>query len=95
MKKIIMERLQCKEDKKEARAAAIEKELRNISPELQPLLDKWLKDGHCEDDKLYHGYSLSMLMHEKGLHITGALLTLDWIIKEPDAALKALSEPIL
>lgn len=90
MKEIIMERLQCPEK----RAAVIEKNLKEISPELVPLLDKWLRDGQCEDDTMYHGYSLNTLMRDKGLRFTGALLTLDWVIKAPEEALKALSQPI-
>lgn len=90
MKEIIMERLQCPEK----RAAVIENYLKEISPELAPLLDKWLRDGHCEDDTQYHGCSLNQLIRDKGLRFTGALLTLDWIIKDPEAALKALAQPI-
>ncbi len=90
MKEIIMERLQCTEK----RAAVIEKYLKDISPELVPLLDKWLRDGNCEDDTLYHGHSLNQLMRDKGLRFTGALLTLDGLIKNPEEALKALSRPI-
>lgn len=90
MKSIIIERLHCSEK----RAAIIENDLREISPELRPLLDRWLQDGHCSDDTLYHGYSLDRLVNDKGMRFTGALLTLDWIIKEPEDALKALSEPI-
>lgn len=90
MKAIIMEHLQCSEKK----ATVIEKHLKGISPELVPLLDKWLRDGHCEDNTLYHGYSLNQLIRDKDLHFTGALLTLDWIIKDPEEALKALAQPI-
>ena len=90
MKELIMERLQCNEK----RAAVIAADLEQISPELKPLLDKWIQDGACEDATLYGGYSLDMLMKEKGYRFTGALLTLDWIIKEPETALKAMAEPI-
>lgn len=90
MKEIIMERLQCPEK----RAAEIEKYLETISPELVPLLNKWLHDGHCEDDTIYHGWSLNRLIKDKGLRFTGALLTLDWIIKDHEEALKALAQPI-
>ncbi|MBR4039926.1 MAG: hypothetical protein IKJ11_07495 [Clostridia bacterium] len=90
MKAIIMERLNCSEK----RAAVIEHDLKEITPALQPLLDRWLRDGHCEDATQYHGYSLNRLVSEMGMRFTGALLTLDWIIKEPEEALKALSEPI-
>ncbi len=90
MKKIIMERLQCPE----TRAAEIEKNLKEISPELVPLLDKWLRDGQCEDDTMYYGWSLNRLIKDKGLRFTGAVLTLDWIIKDHEAALKALAQPI-
>lgn len=90
MKALIMERLQCSEK----RAEIIANDLEKLHPELQPLLERWIKDGHCEDATLYHGYSLDTLMAEKRLKFTGAILTLDWILKDPDMALKALREQV-
>lgn len=90
MKSIIIERLHCSEK----RAAIIENDLRQIDPELRPILNQWLQDGHCSNDTVYHGYSLDRLMNDMGMRFTGALLTLDWIIKDPEEAIKALSEPI-
>lgn len=90
MKNIVMKRLQCKE----AHAEIIASDLKQLSPELQPLLDRWIEENHCEDAVLYGGYSLDMLMKEKGMYFTGAILTLDWIIKEPEKALEALAQPI-
>ncbi len=90
MKEILIERLQCSEK----RAAMIAGDLEKLSPELIPLLNKWLSSGECRDDTSYHGYSLDRIMNEYGMKFTGALLTLDWILKDSQCALTALAEPI-
>lgn len=88
MVQIIQERLHCSS----TRAEAIEHELSSLSPELQPLLAAWLKSGECADDTMYCGYSVHSLMKKYDMKFTGALLSVDWIIKDPESALKALSE---
>ena len=90
MKKIIMDRLGCTAEM----AERVEKNLNNISVELRCFVDKWLESGIVEDTPVYHGYSVVRLMEQYGMVFTGAILTLDWIIKDPDLALKALKEGI-
>lgn len=90
MKTLIMNRLHCSEKQ----ANIIVADLQKLSPALQPLLDAWIENGACNDDTLYNGHSLNTLCRDYGLHFTGALLTLDWLIKEPEKAAKALAEPI-
>lgn len=90
MKTIIQERQGCSEE----RAALIEKRLKGLSEPLKPMLEAWLENGMEDDLTEYNGYSLKVLKEKYGMQFTGALLTLDWLIKEPDLAKKALSEGI-
>lgn len=90
METIIMER----QGSSKEHAREIAKELRQIDICLLPLLNRWLETGQTDDATLYHGYSLNSLMADYGMYFTGALLTLDWIVKDPDAACKVLAEGI-
>ena len=90
MKEIIMRRLNCSEK----RAALIEGDLLRLSPPLVPALNAWLEKEDYTDDTRYHGYSIHSLMQDMDMRFTGAILTIDWIIREPEKALAALAEPI-
>lgn len=90
MKKIIQERQGCSEK----RAEILEKELQNLSEPLKPILQAWLDNGVEDDSTLYSGYSLNSLKEAFGMKFTGAILTLDWLLKDPVAAKKALKEGI-
>ena len=90
MKEIIRERTGCSEK----RAAIIENRLQGISPELEPVLEEWLKMGKEDNSRMYEGFSVNSLMSEYGMGFTGALLTVDWLIRDPKAAKAALKEGI-
>lgn len=90
MKEIIMKRVGCSDEK----AEAIEKRLQKICPELKHVLEEWLENGKEEYDKQYEGFSISNLMKEYGMRFTGALLTIDWLIRDPDTAKEAIKEGI-
>lgn len=75
-------------------AKLIAQNLKNIDSCLLPLLNKWLETGEANNNVLYYGYSLNSLMDKYEMYFTGALLTLDWIIKDPATACKALAEGI-
>ena len=90
IKETIMARQNCPE----TRAERIEKNLLNIHEELRPLLQAWLDTGNESDDTMYAGYSLNCLKQDYGMLFTGALLTLDWLIRDPAAAQKALREGV-
>lgn len=90
MKQIIMERIGCSDKK----AEAIEKRLQKICPELKPVLEEWLESGKEEYDKQYEGFTISSLMKEYGMQFTGALLTIDWLIRDPETAKEAIKEGI-
>lgn len=90
MKDLLMKRLHCNEKQAEKTAANLSK----ISDSLRPVLDSWIKDGTFDGDKEYEGYSINTLMKKYHMQFTGALLTADWLIKEPEAAKKALKRGI-
>lgn len=90
MKETIIKRLGCTPE----RAEHIEKNLEGLSEPLKPLLNAWLESGEEDDDTMYSGYSLNSLMNDYRMKFTGALLTLDWLVKEPDKAVKALKSGI-
>ena len=90
MKETVMKR----QGSPEKRAEMIEKQLEKISVELQPLLQDWLDNGEVSDDTNYEGYSLNSLMADYDMMFTGAILTLDWLIRDPETAKKALKEGV-
>lgn len=50
--------------------------------------------GGATPNLCIEGYTCKGLMKELGLSITGALLTMDWLIREPENAKKAIGEGI-
>lgn len=87
MKDIIMQRL----GMGDAEAELMVQELSNVCMELKPLVKAWLETGTEEDDTLYHGYSINSLKRDYGMYFTGAVLTLDWLIREPEKAKAVLT----
>ena len=67
--------------------------LKNISQDLFPLLEKWLEDG-SETDYCSHGQSIKHLMSERKMQYQAALLTMDWILEDPETAIEALKKGI-
>lgn len=67
-------------------AILVAEKLANISPSLKPALDAWLKDG-METDESAEGFSTSSLMSkQKGMTYPAALLSIDWLLREPQKA---------
>lgn len=56
---------------------------------LKEALDEWLKTG-TENDVCVHGISINELIEKRQYTYPAALLTLDWINKEPDIALNVV-----
>lgn len=86
MKEKIKEYLGCDD----AKAAYTENKLLQIDESLKPILEEWLQDDEVSSDAMFHGYSINMLMGRYRMKFTGAILTLDWIVKDPASAEKAL-----
>lgn len=77
----------------EREVSGLAENLIDMKPELIKLLDQWLINGQ-EHDYEVNGMSISKLMKVYGLQYQAALLTMDWVIKEPEVALEAISKGI-
>ncbi len=69
-------------------------ELLSLSSPLKGLFNKWLDDSSINQDYSCHGYSIVELMKERNMSYPAALLTIDWLIKEPNMAIKSLRRGI-
>lgn len=68
-------------------------DLQDLDSELRPVLESWLSEGVITEDKSFQGYTVKRLMELYQMEFVGALLTLDWIIKEPEKAAAGLPDP--
>lgn len=73
-------------------SAMVALELSNVDSRLIPLVEKWLDDN--EEDYESQGYSIFGLMKSRRMTYPAALLTIDWLIKEPEAAKKSINKNI-
>lgn len=78
-------------NEKQASLVAIELEM--IDTNLFEPLQLWLKDETITDAE-YKGLSLTRLMQKYQMTYPAALLSLDWVYKEPEKALEKLSPAI-
>ena len=68
----------------------VSNELLAISDQLRPLMEKWIENG-TEEDYAVRGYSLRELCECRNLKYPAAILTMDWLIKEPEIAIQHIS----
>ncbi|MBD5316481.1 MAG: hypothetical protein HDS11_02260 [Bacteroides sp.] len=73
-------------------APMVAAEIVNVDNQLNPLVEKWL-NGESED-YVSQGYSILGLMKSRGMTYPAALLTIDWLIKEPEKAKQSLEKGI-
>lgn len=69
----------------EKQATRLTEELSNIDERLQKALEKWLKDG-TETDFSAEGFSVIGLKQQYEMTYPAALLSIDWVLKDPDNA---------
>ena len=74
-------------------AALVAEELLKLSEKLMPLFENWLIREE-KKDFVSHGFSLDSLQSERGMTYPAALLTMDWIIKEPEKAIPSLKKGV-
>ena len=74
-------------------AISIASDLQAIDPALQNGLQSWLAD-QTETDYLIEGFKLSDLKQKFDMTYPAALLTVDWLIKEPELAKKSIRRGI-
>lgn len=75
-------------------ASLVAEEMVNIAPQLQQYLEAWLMDKSYNENYEVGKYSLKRLQEERRMNYPAALLTMDWLIKEPEAALRSLNRGI-
>lgn len=75
-------------------ASLVAEEMVNIAPQLQQYLEAWLMDKSYNENYEVEEYSLRRLQEERRMNYPAALLTMDWLIKEPEAALRSLNRGI-
>lgn len=75
-------------------ASLVAEEMVNIAPQLQQYLEVWLMDKSYNENYEVGKYSLKRLQEERRMNYPAALLTMDWLIKEPEAALRSLNRGI-
>ena len=61
-----------------------------LDDKLKLIFDKWLENPKCVDDYEARGFSIKGMMEKYKLTFVSAILTMDWIEKEPDVAVKAI-----
>ena len=73
-------------------AGLVATEIQSLEPSLIPLWEKWAVDAKdCEDFEA-EGYSIRFFMKKQRMTYPAALLSIDWLLKEPDKAKEALKE---
>ena len=70
-------------------------DLERLDQALVPVLNRWIETGDCAGATVHSGYSIDSLCSEFEMNFIAAILTLDWIIKEPEQALSALKSGIM
>ena len=64
-----------------------------LNPKLQPMLQKWLEKREITDVEVL-GFSIKQLMEQRGYTFPSALISMDWLLTEPEIAKKELSNEI-
>ena len=72
-------------------AALVTPELQQLHPDLKPLWEQWLLHPEACDDYTVEGFSLKGLMEQQRMAYPAALLTLDWLLKDPENAKASLN----
>lgn len=65
--------------------------LEKMSPLIKKALETFLRTNEHKEINLL-GYSIQNLIAEQSMNEIAAYLTLDWIIREPDKAIKSLKK---
>lgn len=75
----------------EKQASRLTGELSNIDERLKTALEKWLKDG-TETDVSAEGFSIIGLKQQYEMTYPAALLSIDWVLKDPANAVKCIKK---
>lgn len=77
----------------EKQAVSVAQELMQIDGCLSPALNSWMSNG-SEQDYMAEGFSLLELKNKFCMTYPAALLTIDWLLKEPEMATEAINHGI-
>jgi hypothetical protein len=75
----------------EKNVARVALDLQACTPVVQEAFEKWWCGEGLDPHLEVKGYTLKRLIEEYGLGPVAAFLDIDWLIQEPERALKALS----
>ncbi len=64
--------------------------LEHVSPALKNLVDRWAEEGQ-ENSYEAEGYSIESIMKRLGVKYPSAVLTMDWLLRDPEQAKKAIA----
>lgn len=73
----------------EKKAQVVGEDLSRIDPQLTSILDAWISTGE-ENDFEVEGYRLIQLKEKFKMSFPAALLTIDWLIKDPQNAIQCI-----
>ncbi|HTK09753.1 MAG TPA: hypothetical protein VL485_21455 [Ktedonobacteraceae bacterium] len=73
------------------RAEETARKLQTCAPAIQKAFEQWWRGQGFAEQLEAQGYTLQRLMDEHNFRPVGAFLTMDWIMREPDQALRALA----
>lgn len=93
MNEKIIEKIMEKSHCTKAEANDLFADLKLIDSKLKPVFEAWINDKPFKDISV-GDFSIKSLMSDYDMEFTGALLTLDWLCKDPDMAVKALRHGI-
>ena len=78
--------LTLREQYKDTQAKLVLHEIQNLNPDYIPYFLAWVENPEDQHDIIFDGISLCKLMEKKGMNYLAALLTIDWLAKEPSIA---------
>lgn len=83
------DRLAAKGGYSQTEMAFLRPKVERLSGDLQSALEEWLLSDSIADIQV-EGYSAKSLMENQRLEPVAAILTLDWLRREPEAASRAI-----
>ena len=78
----------------EKTARMVSPDLLDLSEPLKNLLKAWLENEKQQSDYAVAGFTVSEMQNERGMNYPAALLTMDWLMKEPEKAKRSLTKGI-
>jgi len=72
-------------------AQAVADRLRLCIPITRQLFEQWQAGGNLDGTVQIEGFTATRLMTEHGMNEVAAILTLDWLARDPQTALESLA----